>query len=174
MARLGRLRGRAADRWDRRTTFEVIRSIDIAGAPATVWRLVWAPQYAPLLDDAVLKGWTVPGTPQGEVGERQAYVWSIDGKRIEIVLEVIELEPGSRAVVEHVPSNGVRTTTSVSTGDGHTRLEVGHYYRVTPLAEAQLAPGWRESTIQMYEDQLDRYLVRVRDLVEDGWRPEQD
>lgn len=111
----------------------------------------------------------MPWTPQGQVGERSVMVSSVGGQRVETVVEVIELEPGRRVVTASVPFNGATTTYCLVTQNGRTRLEVGHRYKVS-LAEAQfMAPGWRSSITQAFEDHLDPVLMGVRDLIEEGW-----
>lgn len=173
MADHGRLRNWAARRWDERTHVEVVRSIDIAGSPDDVWTLVWAPEYMPLLDDDVVEAYTVPGTPRGEVGERQCSVRLSAGERVETVSEVIDCEPGRRAVWVDVPFRGLTAAVSVLPLEGHAHLVVG--FRLdADYHLAQLSPGWQKPVIQEVEGTLDRYLPRVRDLIEGGWHPERD
>lgn len=173
MADGGRLGSWAARRWDQRTHVEVVRSIEIAGSREDVWTLVWAPEYMPLLDDEVVEAYTVPGTPRGEVGERQCSVRLTAGERVETVAEVIDCDPGRRAVWVYVPSNGLTSAVSVSPQEGRVllvfaiRLDANFFL-------AQMSPGWQGPAIQAVEGALDRILPRIRDLIEGGWHPQRD
>jgi len=63
-----------------------------------VWDLICPAENVPLIDARIRKGYRVPGTPEGR-GEQQAFE-AIDGTTT--VVEVIDFEPGCRAVVRVV------------------------------------------------------------------------
>jgi hypothetical protein len=63
-----------------------------------VWALIKPAESAPILEPLIRRGYHVPGTPLG-LGERQAFE-SLDGTTA--VFEVVEYEPGRRAVTTQV------------------------------------------------------------------------
>lgn len=74
-----------------------------------VWDLIEPAEKAPLLDPSYIRGYRVPGTPDG-VGCRQAFELADGGTS---VIEVIEYQPGRLATTRQVspPSAEPRRTT---------------------------------------------------------------
>ncbi len=76
-------------------------TVELPAPAATVWDLMWDPARNGLFDPGHEHGFTVPGTPPQEVGELQLVTSrDADGKRTVHLLEVVEIEPGRRAVTE--------------------------------------------------------------------------
>ncbi|HEX8082095.1 MAG TPA: SRPBCC family protein [Jatrophihabitans sp.] len=128
--------------------------------PATVWALLHPAESAPLINPDIVKGYRVPGTPDG-VGEQQAF---IDTAGNTTVIEVIEYSHGQRATTRQVspkpPVDTLSTWAVQSNGDGcivsfQQDITVSPAQR--PDAEAQ--NGWRAGVRDM--------LQRVRQTLHD-------
>src|SRR6476620_9521437 len=72
----------------------ISEAVTLWHSPEKVWSLIHPAENAPLLSADILKGYKVPGTPQG-VGERQAFLY-LTGQTI--VTEVVESLKPFRAV----------------------------------------------------------------------------
>ena len=95
-------------------------TIVLPAPAAEVWDLLWDPAQAALLDPDHELGVGVPGTPVQDVGElRLMTSRDVDGRRTAHLIEVVDLEPGRRAITE-------------CTGCGHER---GTILDVEALAE---------------------------------------
>ena len=107
LGRSGRARGRHL--------VEVSEQIVINRDPGFVWGLAWSPSTSVLLDEDVVRAFTVPGTPEGCLGEQQCtVVRQADGTQVATILEVVELDPGRRAVARNVSvAHLYRSTTLV-------------------------------------------------------------
>jgi hypothetical protein len=109
-------------RWPARVVM-VEESIDLPHSCETVWNLIEPPENAPLCDPTVVRGYRVPGTPTG-VGAQQAFVMVDDSTA---VIEVVEFEPGRRAMTRVVsPPNpgGERTIEAVDPIEGGCRYTI--------------------------------------------------
>jgi hypothetical protein len=97
---------------------------------AAVWAVLHAADSALLINPDIVKGYRVPGTPDG-VGEQQAF---IDTAGNTTVIEVIEYSPGQRAITRQIspkpPIDTLSTWAVQSDGDGC----IVSYQRTEPLA----------------------------------------
>jgi hypothetical protein len=172
---------RAAQRWSRRlrdpdlilvqqpgdadpvVVVQVEKSVEIDASPELVWDFVWRPETAVLTDPDVVQGFTVPGTPQGQVGERQCFV-SDDGDNglRTTVIEVIELVPGQTATIMRVPTNATRVTTTVVGAGDRAALAV----RFVGLSRQSGAQALAEEAGRYHG----RYLRLVQQHIEAGWQ----
>ena len=140
-------------------SIDVARCIEIAAHPMTVWAFVHDPTTAVLTDDEIVQGFTMPGTPRGGLGERQCFVHLLpDGSTHTHMLEVIEIEPGHRAVTARVPDDGSRTTTTVVGGSVRTMLTL-------QMTGSVLAPNYSVAIADVTR-YCDNYLTRVRSAIE--------
>jgi hypothetical protein len=94
---------------------------------AAVWAVLHAADSALLINPDIVKGYRVPGTPDG-VGEQQAF---IDTAGNTTVIEVIEYSPGQRAITRQIspkPPIDTLSTWAVQSDGGwlHRFLPAGH------------------------------------------------
>jgi hypothetical protein len=126
-----------------------------------VWRLIKPAELAPLLDPNLRVGYRVPGTPDG-LGERQALELH-DGATL--ILEVIEYEPGRRAVTRQVsppPAEAIRHIQSVESTEVGCRYTMAVEVKVT--AGVRLRPVWEEA----WRDTAREHFELVRTILDSG------
>lgn len=151
----------------RAPVLEVVRSVEVAGAPEAIWALIQPAANAMLLDENVVAAFTVPGTPEGSVGERQCHVRRADDGTLHTrTYEIVECDPFRRMVVEEISTDGTQlvpnSTTIVLAGSAdRTLLAYRYAQKAVESVHATLAPAITAA--------LDRELYRVRELVEAGW-----
>ncbi len=109
-----------------------------------VWALIKPAENAPLIEPTILRGYHVPGTPEG-VGERQAFEHD-DGTTVTI--EVLEYEPNRWAVTRTVSPPGElggRTIESLRPEVGGCVYTVGRDFEVPSGCEvpATFDEFWR-------------------------------
>lgn len=144
-------------------TVDVPSCIEIAAAPATVWSFVHDPQTAVLTGDGIVQGFTMPGTPRGGVGERQCFVHLLaDGSTHTHMIEVVELDPGHRAVTIDLPDGGTRMTTTVVGSHDRTMLTLQMVKSAPRILYA--------SEVTQVTQYCDTYLLRVRQAIEGAAR----
>lgn len=174
---------RMEDRWRRRRNspelilegkptesallLDVRRTVEIAACPHEVWDFVHAPQTAALTDPTVIRGYTLPGVPAGQVGERQCFEHGSGGVvEFTTVIEVLHIDLGHRAAFRTVPDNGWLSTTSVTGAGRQSVLEQRSLARIlSSVSQADL-----KALRSDCEARLDAYLTAVRQHVEAGWR----
>jgi hypothetical protein len=101
-------------RWSRSTLTRVLQESQIVTAewqcrvdapPAHVWAAIEAPEYAMRAYEDVVDAGHLPNSPRG-LGEMQYTVRRDEtGRRRVSVLEVVEYEPGRRAVIRNISSD---------------------------------------------------------------------
>ena len=110
-----------------RVTTEPVRvretaTVDLPTSAEAAFGFLWDPASSVALHDSVERGVTLPG-PKG-VGEIQAFVHRTPTGRMGVIHEVVEMEPGRRAVTRTLmvgcPSGGELTV--VPLGPGSCRL----------------------------------------------------
>jgi hypothetical protein len=132
-------------------------------SPDTVWALIMPPEKAPLVDANVRRGYREPASPEG-VGERHV-LEGLDGQTT--TLEVIEYEPGRRALVRVIspaPKREVRLSYTLQPVDEGCLYSVGfemdllrgHYIR------QQFKDNWRAQIQAMFD--------RIRQVLADAER----
>jgi hypothetical protein len=139
----------------------------IAAPAGRVWALAWDPATSLLTDEGVSYSFTVPGTPAGQVGEIQCHVRTFaEGAQVGILTEVVELDPGRRAVTRSLTQPGPdRNTTEVIPVDERSCL-----LRVTYLTHGLDAQA--QAAVRTYAE---NYVTRLRDIAEVAQRSsEQD
>ena len=156
------------------STISAVTTVEVARAAADVWEFIEDPASQVLLSDEVLSGVRMPGRPRG-VGEVQAFVSQEENGRLRgSMLEIVEYEPGARAVTrdmrQDLPGNVVemRTETEVrEVGPGRTSLTHTHVL-VLGLAEervrADVRQSWQASVAKHHEGQHER----LRRILERG------
>lgn len=159
----------AERRWSQRTaptsTNEVVVTVSAQAAiprPAgIVWEFVWDPASSVLTGDNVVAGFTMPGTPVGEVGEVQVAVvrMTATGGLVGMLHEVVEVDPGRRAVMVSLSlDHQHRDITEVlPVGEDASVLRVTFEHSV-PRHDAVKG---RDARQQLAE----QYVQRVRDIL---------
>lgn len=126
-----------------------------------VWAFVHDPASSVLTIDNVVQGFTMPGTPVGEVGEVQVLVMRLppSGRLVGILHEVVELDPGTRAVTQTLSWDEDQfATTEVLPVDN-----VSCVLRVT--IESPVPREARRAQEQATRAVIDDYLRRVKDVL---------
>jgi hypothetical protein len=120
-------------------------------SPAAVWAVLHPADLAPLLNPNIVKGYRVPGTPDG-VGEQQAFVDVAGGTT---VIEVVDGTPGERSATRQVSPKATLPTLSTwevqPASDGcivsfQQEMTVSAVSRPDPAAENR----WREGIRDMF------------------------
>ncbi len=120
-------RGEPEPRGERGRRVRTKRFVEVAELPHpcdVVWAFIKPAETSPLWEPSIRRGYHVPGTPLG-LGERQAFE-SIDGTTT--VIEIVEYEPGRRAVtmvVSPEPEPSVRSVYSLEPVEGGCALSLG-------------------------------------------------
>lgn len=158
-------------RWHRRSVTDlrkrdlvVAAEIDVRCPANEVWAFVLLAESSVIAVDGVVRAYTEPGTPRGQVGERQCFVTELqDGTRKINRIEVRELGPGYRAVAVSLDEAvEVRSTTEVTTLEGGCQLALTYEAHV-PI------DAW--STFETaYQTEVRQYLRRVKHALEAGTR----
>ena len=96
-----------------RTTTKAVRvkeagSIDLPRNAAVMWSFMWDPASSVEIDEEAEIGTTVPGSPRG-LGEIQVVIRRTAQGREGVLHEVVELEPGRRAVTRSLVNPGLPT-----------------------------------------------------------------
>jgi hypothetical protein len=135
--------------------------VDLPRAGEAVWAWMVRAHSSVELFDSTEVGVTLPGSPEG-VGEIQAFVARTPEGRSAGLLEVVELEPGRRAVTRDLASpfrsGGVLTIAPL--GENHCRL--------TQELWADLPVGTAVATVHAVRDaqkeQLRHMMLRLSEL----------
>ena len=173
---------RLEDRWIRRRIrngWEPLASLGYAdniriSAPAnTVWSFCHSPETAHLTDPSIIRGYTSPTTPPGDLGEHQCFERrEADGTTQTVVIEVVALEHGRSATTVRLPGRWPRITTTVDpTGPGCI-LTVELWQPVWERWSAE--PEWAPELLAAIDDMrshFESYLDRVKVWTEGGWTP---
>lgn len=143
---------------DRQALKPVEESAQVAiPLPANVvWDFVWRAETAPLVSDNVVQAFTVPGTPIGEVGEIQCHIVRGEGGvLVGSLIEVVELDPGRRAVTRSLstPEAAASTTEVIPAGETASVLRLS--VAMTP------APGKESDLRSILQSHASTYVERV-------------
>ncbi len=125
-------------------------AVELHADCATVWSFIHPAENAPLIDRSIVRGYRVPGTPDG-VGERQA-LERANGETT--IIEVVEFAPGRRAVVDIVsprPANPTRAIYELTpSGSGCVLLQATEVQlRRGQFLNRSYAEAWRSETLAM-------------------------
>lgn len=132
------------------------RFVEVAELPHTcdvVWAFIKPAETSPLWQPWIRRGYHVPGTPLG-LGERQAFEY-IDGTTA--VIEIVEYEPGRRAVtmvVSPEPDASNRSVYSLEPVEGGCALSLGSEIDVP--AGGRVHPEYEDAWRTTTQAQLDR------------------
>lgn len=109
-----------------RDWISVTETAVIRADPSAVWAEVRAPHFDPSSQNAPVACGFVPGTPVGQPGEMQYFVWRLqdDGARQSAVVAVSAMADGLSAVAHRVKPPYDETRYRVSAGAGQVSLEV--------------------------------------------------
>jgi hypothetical protein len=146
------------------TTVSLRETAYLPFPPATVWTLLLPAESAPLINPDIVKGYRVPGTPDG-VGEQQAFVDTVGNTT---VIEVIEYSPGHKAITRQVspkPQVDTMSTWAVDSDGVGCILSYQQDITVSPAErlDAEAQSHWRASVRDM--------LQRVRQTLHDRPHP---
>ena len=144
---------------------EVSASVDISATRQSVWSLIKPAENGPLLSPHILRGFHVPGTPEG-VGEIQGFLTVHDGRRHVVAIELVEEIPGELAVTRVLGTldDASRSTYALSDVPGGCRFEQRERFTVPP----GLDPGPPE---RHHQDLVDLLVQRVKVVAERPWVP---
>jgi hypothetical protein len=123
-------------------------TVNLPQSAAVMWSFMWDPASSTQFDEEVEGGITFPGTPAG-LGEIQVFLQRTPAGRDIAALEVIEFEPGRRAVTRSLnaagyPSYGILTVEPL--GSDSCRLTQEH--------RVYLPAGTPMATVRHVQDQL--------------------
>ena len=125
-----------------------------------VWDFCWRAENGPLVSEAVLEGFTVPGSPSGEVGEIQCHIQRADGGLLVGVLtEVIELDSGRRVVTRSLSTKEamLSSTEVVPAGPQACVLRVSHGMTLTGGKHRKIQDALRDHVLT--------YVSRVAEVL---------
>lgn len=147
------------------STISAVVTVEVARPAAEVWAFIEDPASQAMLSEDVLSGVRMPGTPRG-VGEVQAFVSQENGRLRGSMLEILEYEPGVRALTrdlrKDLPANVVemRTATEVQElSPNRARLTHTHV-AVLDVADDRVRAGlndaWQVSVAAHHQGQHER------------------
>ncbi|TRW43152.1 hypothetical protein [Georgenia yuyongxinii] len=145
---------------------EVSVSTDIAVTPAELWRLIKPAENAALFEPHVLKGFHIPGTPEG-VGEMQGFIIIQEGRQQVVALEVVEEVSGEYVVSRLIgeKDDAAQTSFHLTGIRMGTRLEQKWQFTV-PFFKASNA----EASPEAHRNALRMLGARIKLVAESGWR----
>jgi hypothetical protein len=134
----------------------------IAAPADQVWTLAWDPATSVLTEEGTTRAFTVPGTPAGQVGEIQCHVQTLPGgAQVGMLTEVVELEPGRRAVTRSLTQPGPdRSITEVRPIDERSCV----------LRLTHLTHGLNPEAQAAVRTHAESYVARLRDIAEAAQR----
>jgi hypothetical protein len=149
-----------------RTTTRPIRieetaSVELPRSAATMWTFIHDPSSSVQLDESMEVGAMLPGGPIG-LGEIQVFIQRTATGRVGSLIEVIEFEPGRRAVTRTLscPYNRYSTVTVEPLGPSRSRF--------TQAFRADIPAGSPRSYARMYQagfkEQLRTMMARLTEL----------
>ena len=123
--------------------------------------MVWRPETSVLVSDDCVMAFSVPGTPHRQVGEIQCHVMrTVDGAQVGSLLEVVELDPGRRAVTVSLSDPQARpSVTEVLSIDDRSAVLRFTLTAVVPSSDEQ-------QVRQVLQGFGDTYVARIRDLMQ--------
>jgi hypothetical protein len=142
------------------TRVEEAATVELPRSAATMWSFIADPASTAEFDESTEVGVILPGSPLG-LGEIQVFIQHTDGERTGAVLEVIEFEPGRRAVTRTLDSPSRYGTITVEPlGPGRCRLTQKFSVDVPAGAPAALVRMYHEG----YKQQLRTMMARLTEL----------
>ncbi|MBG0561347.1 hypothetical protein [Actinoplanes aureus] len=136
-------------------------SVELRRDAAAMWSFMWDPASSVVIDETTEIGVTLPGSPHG-VGEIQVFIQRTAGGRRGVLHEVVELEPGRRAVTRSlasaVPAFGALTIESL--GPGSCRLTQEHWVDLPAGVPVALVQECRDSC----QRELRKMMSRLSEL----------
>ncbi|MGE6955013.1 SRPBCC family protein [Staphylococcus capitis] len=136
-------------------------SVELPRDAATIWSFMWDPASSVKTEESTELGVTLPGTLQG-LGEIQVFITRTADGRVGSLQEVVELDPGRRAVTRSLNSS-YRTY-------GALTIEVlgPSSCRLTQEFWVDLPPGLEVAWVRQYRDsfkrQLNLLMLRLSEL----------
>jgi hypothetical protein len=148
-----------------RTTARPIRveetaAVELPRSATTMWSFIADPASTVEFDESTEVGVILPGSPSG-LGEIQVFIQRTAGGRIGSLLEVIEFEPGRRAVTRTLDSpNRYGTVTVEPLGPDRCRLT----QRLGVDVPAGAPAGHVRMYHEAYKQQLRSMMARLTEL----------
>lgn len=133
-------------------------TVDLPQSAAVMWSFMWDPASSVQFEAEVEAGVTLPGSPAG-LGEIQVFLQRTPGGRDIAALEVIEFEPGRRAVTRSLaatyPSYGILTVEPLGSDSCRLTQEYRIYLPAgTPVATVRQLRDHLEATVHTLTTQL--------------------
>lgn len=144
---------------------EVSASAEIAATRQSVWSLIKPAENGPLLSPHIIRGFHVPGTPEG-VGEVQGFITVQEGRKHIVGIELVDEIPGTLAVARVLGSldDASRSTYVVTDTPGGCRFEQRERFTVPPNHDA-------EAFERHHQEIVDLLVQRVKLVAERTWTP---
>jgi hypothetical protein len=144
---------------------EVLASVDIGASRQSVWALIKPAENGPLLSPHIVRGFHVPGTPEG-VGELQGFITVHDGRKHFVGIEIVAEVPEQLAVTRVLGTldDASRSTYALSDIPGGCRLEQRERFTVPPGVD-------RAALERHHQGVVDLLVQRVKDVAEGPWSP---
>ena len=141
----------------------VSESVFINRPADQVWQFVHDPASTPLVDDTCEHGFTVPGTPSGQVGEQQCFLHRRGDARYATALEVVELQWGRRAVIVSLTGPFPwRTSTEIEPADGGCVLKLSSQVQVSAEEQASVEASLARLHLQLPQRRQGPHGSRAR------------
>lgn len=135
-------------------------SVFIARPPEDVWSFIRPAETTPMIQPAVRRGFTVPGTPSG-VGEQQCFISEAPHGALQAgIVEVAEEQPGRSAVARNVTGPPMSHSYEVSHTVGGTQLTYSIELSAMRWAAYNVHPKKQAATA------AEAYAAAVKRLVE--------
>jgi hypothetical protein len=134
-------------------------------APAT-WSFMWNPASSVKLFETTEMGVTLPGSPQG-VGEIQVFVERTENGKVASLHEVVELDPGRRAVTRSlVPGYPYRSVLTIEPLGPDACLLTQEFRADLPAG----LPVWTVREVRDgFKDVLRTMMDRLTELAAQPW-----
>lgn len=150
--------------------------VHVASDSESVWNFVWAAENVSLTQEKVLRVYHEEGSPLGAVGERQRADYQVRDNVLTNLTEVVELDPGRRAVTVQIePPDGSRATTEVVPDpDGGCWLSFEFAYeqvcQACPFAESlALIRGELKAILAAYKANIEGTASEPETATEGDW-----
>ena len=142
---------------------EIRASIEINAPRERVWSLLKPAENAALLIPNVVRGFHIPGTPEG-IGEMQGFLFLKEGKQHIAAIEVLDEVSSTYAITRLVgdTDDAARSSIFLSDVDNGTRLEQRERFTVPiDVDSARLE--------RQYQQVLNMTVDRVKVIAEGTW-----
>ncbi|WP_043498296.1 SRPBCC family protein [Georgenia sp. SUBG003] len=144
---------------------EVSASVDVRASRQSVWSLIKPAENGPLLSPHIVRGFHVPGTPEG-VGEIQGFITVHDGRKHFVGIELVAEVPEQLAVTRVLGTldDASRSTYALADIPGGCRFEQRERFTVPPGVD-------RTALVRHHQDVVDLLAQRVKHVAEQPWTP---